>query len=166
MKSSSHRLIPCFPFLLNYSVNCHLRRLSNSIPLLQNSDPRHADVSKLTQTIFFVLFMTLRHGKRRKHSLYYWKGVFTAPLYSNGSYSIVSCVFLATGMSFPSSCLAIDASSDFTIPAFGSHVTISASSTYRKELRIEQPRFDYRKKPLIFRSSSHNGRLWDKHYLM
>jgi hypothetical protein len=43
--------------------------------------------------------------------------VFTAPLHSNGSYSIVACVFVSTGMCVPSSCLAVDVSSDFTIPA-------------------------------------------------
>jgi hypothetical protein len=53
-----------------------------------------------------------------------WEGVFTAPLHSNGSYSIVARVFVATGMCLPSRCLAMDVSSDFTIPDFGHYVTI------------------------------------------
>jgi hypothetical protein len=38
---------------------------------------------------------------------------------------IVACWFLAAGMCFPSSCLAMDVSSDFTIPDFGHYVTVS-----------------------------------------
>jgi hypothetical protein len=37
---------------------------------------------------------------------------------------IVACVFVAAGMCLPSSCMAMDFSSDFTIPAFGHHVTV------------------------------------------
>jgi hypothetical protein len=55
----------------------------------------------------------------------YWS-VFTSPLHRNGSSSIFACVFVATEMSLPSRCLAIYVSSDFTIPAFGRHVTISS----------------------------------------
>jgi hypothetical protein len=54
--------------------------------------------------------------------------MFTAPLHSNGSYSTVACVFVAAGTCFLSSCLAMDVSSDFTIAAFGRHVTISIST--------------------------------------
>jgi hypothetical protein len=50
--------------------------------------------------------------------------MFTAPLHSNGRYSGVACVFVAAGVCLPSTCLAVDVSSDFTIPAFGRHVTI------------------------------------------
>jgi hypothetical protein len=52
------------------------------------------------------------------------EGVFTALLNSNGSYSIVACIFIAAGMCLPSRCLTTNVSSDFTIPAFGRHVTI------------------------------------------
>jgi hypothetical protein len=62
---------------------------------------------------------------RRKHRfLYCCEGVFTAPLHSNWSLSIAACVFFAVGMCLPSSCLTMDVSTDFTIPAFGGHVTI------------------------------------------
>jgi hypothetical protein len=58
----------------------------------------------------------------------------TAPLHSNGSYSIVACVFVAAEIYLPSSCLAMDVYSDFTIPAFGRHVTmfieVAISSDY------------------------------------
>jgi hypothetical protein len=47
--------------------------------------------------------------------------VFAEPLHSNGSYSIVACVFVAAGKCLPSICLAIDVSSDYTIPAFWHH---------------------------------------------
>jgi hypothetical protein len=65
------------------------------------------------------------------------EGVFTGPLHSNGIYSIVACVFVAAVMCLSSSCLAMDVFSDFTIPAFGRHVTIWLSlfpfdaTTYR-----------------------------------
>jgi hypothetical protein len=45
--------------------------------------------------------------------------VFTAPLHSNGSYSIVGFVFVAAGICLQSRCLAIYVYSDFNIPAFG-----------------------------------------------
>jgi hypothetical protein len=53
-----------------------------------------------------------------------FEGVFTAPLHSNGSYLIVACIFVAAGMCLPSHCLGMNVCSDFTIPAFGSHVTV------------------------------------------
>jgi hypothetical protein len=46
--------------------------------------------------------------------------VFTVQLHSNGSYSIV-----AAGMCLPIRCLTIHVYSDFNIPAFGRHVTLS-----------------------------------------
>jgi hypothetical protein len=56
--------------------------------------------------------------------------VFTAPLHSNGSYSIVACVFVDAGMCLSSRCLAMNVYSDFTIPAFGRH------SQYNRYSRI------------------------------
>jgi hypothetical protein len=50
--------------------------------------------------------------------------VFTAPLHDNGIYLIVACVFFVAGMCLPSRCLAMNIYSDFTIPAFGRHVTV------------------------------------------
>jgi hypothetical protein len=49
--------------------------------------------------------------------LYCCEGVFTASLHSNGCYSIVACIFIATEMGLPSRFLAKNIYSDFTIPA-------------------------------------------------
>jgi hypothetical protein len=56
--------------------------------------------------------------------LYCWEGVVTAPLNINGSYSIVAWLSVAAGICLPSRCLAMDVSYEFTIPAFGRHVTV------------------------------------------
>jgi hypothetical protein len=69
---------------------------------------------------------TMQKTKR----LHCWEGVFTAPLYSKGRYSIVACVFVAEGMFLPNRCLAITAHSNFAIPTFGRHVTISCLHYY------------------------------------
>jgi hypothetical protein len=50
--------------------------------------------------------------------------VFTAPLHSNGIYSIVARVFAAAGMCLPISILAMDDSFDFSIPAFGRRAAV------------------------------------------
>jgi hypothetical protein len=47
-------------------------------------------------------------------SIYCWEGVFTAPLRSNGSYSIAACVFIAARMCLPSRCIAINVCSHFS----------------------------------------------------
>jgi hypothetical protein len=62
--------------------------------------------------------------KQKTQPLYCWYGVFTAPLHSNGNYLIVACVFVVAGKCLPRSCLAMGVSSDFTIQAFGRHVTL------------------------------------------
>jgi hypothetical protein len=50
--------------------------------------------------------------------------VFTVPLHSNESYSIVVCVFVVTGIRLTSRFLAMDIYSYLTVPAFGCHVTV------------------------------------------
>jgi hypothetical protein len=57
----------------------------------------------------------------------------TSPLHINGSSSIVSCVFVAAGMSLPSRYLEMDVCSGSTIPAFRRHVKISFSSPERPD---------------------------------
>jgi hypothetical protein len=52
-----------------------------------------------------LFFITNLHVPRRKHSLYCWEEVFTAPLHSNEIYSIFACVFVAAGICLPSCCL-------------------------------------------------------------
>jgi hypothetical protein len=113
MKSSSHRLIPFLPLFCNFWLN--------SIPLLPSSYPDRRAFRNSTQ--FFsneLFFITMQ----KTQPLYCWEGEFIAPLHSNGSYSIVVCVFVAAGMCLPSRCLAMNVYSDFTTPAFGRHVTI------------------------------------------
>jgi hypothetical protein len=61
---------------------------------------------------------------QKTQPLYYWEDVFTAPLHTNESYSIVACVFFAAGMCLPSRYLAISLYPDLAIPAFGCHVTV------------------------------------------
>jgi hypothetical protein len=57
-----------------------------------------------------------------------FRSCVSAPFHSNGSYSIVACVFLAAGMCLPTRCLAMDVYSDFTVPAFGRHVIVFSFS--------------------------------------
>jgi hypothetical protein len=99
-------------------------RLS-SIRQLASSYPGR--LTSRNSTPFFsseLFFINTLHGSRRKQPLYCCEGVFTAPLHSNGSYTIVAHVFVAAGMCLPSHCLAKNVYSDFTIPAFERHVTI------------------------------------------
>jgi hypothetical protein len=118
MKLTLHSLIPFLPLF----YNCQL----NSIPLLSSSYPgrlasRNSILFFSTELFFFNQFA----GTTQKtQPLYYWEGVITTPLHSNGNYSIVACVFCAAGMCLPSRCLIMDVSYDFIIPDFGRHVTI------------------------------------------
>jgi hypothetical protein len=48
-------------------------------------------------------------ARTTQKTAYCWKGVFTAPLHSNGSYSIVACVLVAAEIYLPSRCLAMNA---------------------------------------------------------
>jgi hypothetical protein len=68
-------------------------------------------------------FVTTSHGPWRKQPLYCRAGVFTEPMHSNGSYSIVACAFVASGVFLPSRCLAMNVYSHFIIPTFGHHIT-------------------------------------------
>jgi hypothetical protein len=79
----------------------------------------------LTQFYTAVLYNHFARTTQKTQPIYCWGGVFTAPLHSNGSYSIFACVFVAKGMCLPSRCLAMKVYSDFTIPAFERNVTIS-----------------------------------------
>jgi hypothetical protein len=51
--------------------------------------------------------------------------MFTASLHINGSYSITACVFVAAGMCLPRCCPVMNVYYDFTIVAFGRHVTLA-----------------------------------------
>jgi hypothetical protein len=122
MKSCLHRIIPFFAIILKLPIP---KTRLNSIPLLPSSYPGRLVSRDSTQ--FFsaeLFFITSLHGPRRKQPLYCWEGVLTAPLHSNGSNSIIACVFVAAGMCLPSRCLAMNVYSDCTIPTFGLHVII------------------------------------------
>jgi hypothetical protein len=116
-KSSIHSLIP----LLTLFCNCQL----SSIPLLSGSYP--CRLASRNSTHFFsteLFFITTLHGPRRKHSHFIFKGVVITPLHSNGSYSIVACVFVAAGICLPSRSLAMDVYSNFALQVFGRYVTV------------------------------------------
>jgi hypothetical protein len=67
-----------------------------------------AGISKLDSRLLHNWTLLYYHFARttlKTQSLYCWEGVFTAPLHSNGSYSIVACVFVVAAMCLPSRCL-------------------------------------------------------------
>jgi hypothetical protein len=119
MKSSFHSLIRCSPLFCNCQPNL--------IPLLPSSYPGRLASRNSTRLLLLKWTLLYNHVTRttqKTQPLYFWVDVFTAPLHSNGCYSIVDRVFVATGMCLPSCCLAINVYSDFYILAFGRHVTI------------------------------------------
>jgi hypothetical protein len=93
MKSSLHSLIPFLPLF----CNCQFRRL-DSIQFLCSQ--AHIQAGWRLETQLTLLSWTLLPNQfaqtmHKTQPLYCWEGVFTAPLHSNGSYSIVACVFVA-----------------------------------------------------------------------
>jgi hypothetical protein len=114
----------------------------NSIPLLPSPYPgRLASRNSSRLYCYFMLllpaselfFITTLHGPRRKHSIYCWEGVFTAPLHSNGSCSIVVCVFVAAGIFLRIRCLVMDVFSNFTIRISGVMSQYNEKLVYKKE---------------------------------
>jgi hypothetical protein len=91
MKSSSHGLIPFLSFLLNH-------------PRLPS--PEFAPI--LILAAWDPPYTASMRTDRKHRFLYCCEGMFRAPLHSNGSYSIVACVFVAARMFLPCRCLAID----------------------------------------------------------
>jgi hypothetical protein len=80
--------------------------------------------TQLTLLNWTLLYNYFARATEKTQPPYCWEGVFTAPVHSNGSYSIVSCEFVSAGIRLRSRCLAMNVYSDFTIPTFGRHVTI------------------------------------------
>jgi hypothetical protein len=110
-------------------LSCYYSAAANSEDSTQfnSSAPKFiswkAGVPKLT--LIRLLKWTFHYNHfawttKKTQPLYCWEGVFTAP--------IASCVFVVAVMCFHSCCLAMNFYSDFTILAFGRHVTIC----YRK----------------------------------
>jgi hypothetical protein len=121
-----HRIIP----FLSLFCNCQRRRLDSIQFLCSQAHVLAGGVSQLYNTSLNDLNWTLLYNNFSRTTqitqpLYSWEGVFTAPLHSNGSYSVVACVFVASKMCLPSCWLAMNVYSDFIIQAFGRHVTIS-----------------------------------------
>jgi hypothetical protein len=95
MKSSFHCLIPFLPFLVNHlwlpspELNPFLFQGHIQAGWNLENRPFTLDYSALhllllsTSSRLLCPFMTSRHGPHKKHSLYCWRGVFTAPLPSN-----------------------------------------------------------------------------------
>jgi hypothetical protein len=113
VKSFLYNLIPVLPLFCNYQLN--------SIPLLRSSYPGRLASRNSTQ--FFateLFFITPLHGPRGNRSL----SIVGKACLQRRCIAIVACVFVAAGMCLPSRCLAMNVYSDFTIPAFGRHVTI------------------------------------------
>jgi hypothetical protein len=126
MKSSFHSLIPFLPLL----CKCQFQRF-DSVQFLCSQ--AHIPAGWRLETHLTLLNWTLLHNNfarttQETQPLYRWEGVFTASQHSNGSYSIVACVFVAAGMCLVSRCPAMNIYTDFTIPAFG-HVSISFSDS-------------------------------------
>jgi hypothetical protein len=85
------------------------------------------DCLRFETSLFVASYDSQGHGgdrPRRKHPPYCWEGGFTSPLPSNGIYSIVGCVLVTVVICLPSRCLIMDVSSDFTLLAFGHHVSV------------------------------------------
>jgi hypothetical protein len=122
MKSSFH----------SQFLSCHYSATANSIQFLctQAHIPagwRLETRLHSTRVNWTLLYNYFARTTQKTHPLYCWEGVFTAPLHSKGSYSIVACVFFAEGICLPSYCLTKNLYSDFTILVFGRHITISCS---------------------------------------
>jgi hypothetical protein len=78
-----------------------------------------ASTRVLTVLNWALVYNHFERTTQKTQPLYCWEFSFTAPLYSNGSYSIVTA-----GMCLPRRCLSMNVYSDFAIPAFGCHVTL------------------------------------------
>jgi hypothetical protein len=106
----------------------------NSICLLPSSYPGRLASRNSTQlhtapaSFRTLLYIYFTRTTQKTQPFYCWEGVFTAPLHSNGSYSVVTCVFSAAGMCLPSRFPTMNIYSDFAIPTFGRHVTILKTS--------------------------------------
>jgi hypothetical protein len=122
MKYSFHSLISLLPL----SCKCQFRR-RGSIQFLCSQTHIPAGwrlENRLNSSYLKFLYNDFTRAKQKTQPFYCWDGVCTAPLHSNGSYSIVACLLVAAGMCLPGRCLAMNVYSDFTISAFGHHITI------------------------------------------
>jgi hypothetical protein len=96
----------------------------NAISLLPSSYPGRLASRKSTLLKWILLYNNFVRTKQKTQPLYWFTGIFTAPLHSNGRYMIIACLFVVAGICLPSHCLKMNAYSGFNILAFGRHVTI------------------------------------------
>jgi hypothetical protein len=129
MKCSLHGLIPFLPLFWN----CQFRRLDlvqflcSQAHILAGWRLETRLFTSLNGLNWTLLYNHLARPAYKTLPLYSWEGMFTASLHSSWSYSIVVCIFVATGMCLPIRCLAMNVYSDFAIPAFGRHITVCFS---------------------------------------
>jgi hypothetical protein len=122
MGSSFHSPIPFLPLFYNWQF----RRL-DSVQFLCSKTHIPAGWRLETQLALLNWTLTYNHfaiSKQKTQPLCCLGDVFIAPLHNNGSYSIVTCVFVAARMCLPSRCLSMDIYSNFTLPVFGRYITI------------------------------------------
>jgi hypothetical protein len=118
--------LPSLTPFLRLFCNCQFRRL-DSIQFLCSQAHIPAGwrlETRLTLLNWTLLYNNFVRTTQKTQPPYCLEDVFTAPLHSSGSYSIVICVFVAAEICLLSHCPAMNIYSDFTIPAFGRHVTI------------------------------------------
>jgi hypothetical protein len=111
MKSSLHRLIPFLPLLCNCQFRRHdsIRFLCSQVHILAGwrlETRLHS--MPLLSSFGTLLYNDFAQNTQKTQPLYCWECVFTAPLHSNGSYSIVACVFVAVRICLPTRCLAMN----------------------------------------------------------
>jgi hypothetical protein len=117
--------IPLFP-------SSYLGKLASKLDSVPVEAEAEVEVEFLSTKFFFIA--TLQDNAENTDSLLL-EVVCTATLHSNGSYSIVACLFVSAGISLPSRCLAMNIYSEFTIPALGRHVRIGRAMFYRVSVR-------------------------------
>jgi hypothetical protein len=123
MESFSHRLIPF------ESLFCNCQLIQFFCPPTQVLEGWRLETLLDSILLYLVRFGNLPYNNftwttQKTQPFSCWKDVFAAPLHSNRSYLIVVCIFISAGMCLSSRCLAMDIYSDFTVPAFGPHITI------------------------------------------
>jgi hypothetical protein len=114
-----------------------------SIPLLSSSYPGRVASRNATDSLSFLLNIFRLPSQDSLHSFRYIASGRTHRKHRFHRYpnitSIVACLFVAAGTCLPRSCLAMNVYSDFTIPAFGRHVTIAS----RPVLKPTQPHIQW-----------------------
>jgi hypothetical protein len=91
MKSSFYSLIRFLPLFCYRQV----QRL-DSIQFLCSQ--AHILAGWCLESRLTLLYNHFARNTQKTQPLSCWEGVFTAPMHSNGSYSIVACVLAAAGM--------------------------------------------------------------------